>query len=164
MPEVFVAAGSNIRPRAHLRRAVAMMRETWPALAVSRAYSNKAVGFEGDDFVNLVVGFHTDLPLAAVLARLHAIETDCGRPRQAAKWAPRSMDLDVLLYGDTVGEFPGAVLPRPDLARRAYMLGPLAELAAELVHPTSGTTIGEMWAQFDRDGHEMVPVALEGDD
>jgi 2-amino-4-hydroxy-6-hydroxymethyldihydropteridine diphosphokinase len=164
MPEVFVAAGSNIRPRAHLRRAVAMMRETWPALAVSRAYSNKAVGFEGDDFVNLVVGFHTDLPLAAVLARLHAIETDCGRPRQAPKWAPRSMDLDVLLYGETVGEFPGAVLPRPDLARRPYMLGPLAELAPDFVHPTSGRTIGEMWAKFDRDDHEMVPVALEGDD
>jgi 2-amino-4-hydroxy-6-hydroxymethyldihydropteridine diphosphokinase len=164
MPEVFVAAGSNVRPRYHLRRALALMREAWPGLRVSGAYANKAVGFEGDDFINLVAGFVTDEPLAGLLMRLHAIETACGRPREAPKWAPRSMDLDVLLYGDTVGEFPGAVLPRPDLLRRPYMLGPLAELAPDLVHPVAGRSMAELWAELDRGGHEMVRVGLEGDD
>jgi 2-amino-4-hydroxy-6-hydroxymethyldihydropteridine diphosphokinase len=164
MPEVFVAAGSNIQPRARLRQAVALMREAWPDLRVSRAYSNKAVGFEGDDFINLVTGFHSDEPLSVLLERLHAIESACGRPRLAAKWAPRSMDLDVLLYGDTVGEFPGAVLPRADLAKRPYMLRPLAEIAADTVHPTTGKTLGDMWARFDSAGHQMVPVELEGED
>ena len=152
MPEVFVAAGSNIRPREHLRKALGLMREAWPALRVSRAYANRAVGFEGDDFVNLV------------LARLHAIESACGRARDAAKWAPRSMDLDVLLYGDVVGEFPGAVLPRKDLLRRPYMLGPMAEVGPEVVHPTERRRIGELWAEFDSAGHVMTPVSLdEGD-
>ena len=164
MPEVFVAAGSNIQPRARLRQALALMREAWPDLRASRAYSNKAVGFEGEDFINLVAGFSSDEPLPAVLERLHAIEAACGRPREAAKWAPRSMDLDVLLYGDAVGKFPGAVLPRPDLEKRPYMLGPLAEIAPDVLHPTSGRTLGEMWAQFDSAGHEMVPVDLEGRD
>ena len=164
MPEVFVAAGSNIRPREHLRKALGLMREAWPGLRVSRAYANKAVGFEGDDFVNLVVAFHTDETLAAVLDRLHAIEAACGRAREAAKWAPRSMDLDVLLYGDVVGEFPGAVLPRKDLLRRPYMLGPMAEIGPQVVHPTAGRRIGELWAEFDSAGHVMTPVSLdEGD-
>lgn len=164
MPEVYVAAGSNIRPRENLRRAVAMLRQTWPAMRSSRAYANPAVGFAGEDFVNLVVGFDTDAPLVDVLERLHAVEAACGREREAPKWAPRSMDLDVLLYGETVGEFPGAVLPRPDLVRRAYMLGPLAELAPDLEHPTLHRTIGELWQAFDREGHELRPVDLEGED
>jgi 2-amino-4-hydroxy-6-hydroxymethyldihydropteridine diphosphokinase len=69
------------------------------------------------------------------------------------------MDLDVLLFGDRVGEFPGAKLPRPDLLKRAYMLGPLAEIAPEVVHPTLGATIGELWQRFDRAAHALTPVA-----
>lgn len=164
MPEVFVAAGSNIRPRANLRRALELLRRTWPALKRSQAWRNPAVGFEGQDFVNLVIGFDTDLPLAAVLDRLHAAEEACGRPREAPKWAPRSMDLDVLLYGDAVGEFPGAVLPRPDLVRRPYMLGPMAEIAPGFVHPTLGRTMAELWAGFPKDDLVMTPVSLEDAD
>ena len=164
MPEVLVAAGSNVRPRENLRRAVSLMREAWPDLRLSGAYRNKAVGFEGDDFVNLVAGFDTDQPLAEVLAKLHRIEAACGRPREAPKWAPRSMDLDVLLYGDAVGEFPGAVLPRRDLLRRPYMLGPAAEVAPGFVHPTEGSTLAELWVMFDSKGHEMWPASLEDAD
>ena len=155
---VYVAAGSNVDPVANLRRAVAALRAAFPGAVVSRAYSNTAVGFEGEDFVNLVAGFDTDASLADVLAVLHAIEAQCGRPREAPKWAPRSMDLDVLLFGDRVGEFPGAKLPRPDLLKRAYMLGPLAEIAPDVVHPTLGVTIGELWQRFDRAAHPMTPV------
>lgn len=161
---VFVAAGSNVRPRHYLRRALGAMRESWPDLAVSRAYANQAVGFDGADFVNLVAGFSTTESLEAVIDRLRAIETDCDRPRDAPKWAPRSMDLDILLYGDEVGSFPGAVLPRPDLLRRPYMLGPLAELAPGLVHPVERRTMGELWAGFDTAGHALRPVALDADD
>lgn len=164
MPDVFVAAGSNVRPRHHLRHALSLMWEAWPDLRVSGAYANKAVGFEGEDFINLVTRFHTDQSLQELLEQLHRIEADCGRPREAPKWAPRSMDLDVLLYGDAVGEFPGAVLPRGDLLRRPYMLGPTAEIGPDVVHPTAGRTMSELWAEFDSAGHEMRPVSLEGED
>jgi 2-amino-4-hydroxy-6-hydroxymethyldihydropteridine diphosphokinase len=164
MPTVYVAAGSNIRPREHLRQALAMMRQAWPDLRVSPAYANKAVGFEGEDFINLVAGFDTDEPVEDVLARLHRIEAACGRPRAAAKWAPRSMDLDILMYGDVVGGFPGVILPRPDLLRRPYMLGPLADIAPDAVHPAECRPIRELWRQFDGDAHELRPVTLEGAD
>ena len=164
MPEVFVAAGSNVEPIANLRRALAMLRRHYPRLRRSRAWRNPAVGFQGDDFVNLVVAFATDEPLRTVLSRLHEAEAACGRARDAPRWAPRCMDLDVLLYGDRVSDEPGITLPRPDLVRRAYMLGPMAELAPSLTHPTLGLTMGELWERFDRDAHPMQEIedALPG--
>ena len=150
MTRVFVAAGGNIAPAVNLPRALGGLRKAFGELTVSPCYANAAVGFTGEDFHNLVVGFDTHLDLPEVLARLHSIEADCGRERDAPKWAPRAMDLDVLLFGEWVGDFPGAVLPRPDLLKRAYMLGPLADIAPELRHPVQGRTIGELWAAFDR--------------
>jgi len=157
---VFVAAGSNIDPERNLARACAEIAAFWPDVLFSRAYRNAAVGFDGPDFINLVLGFSTDQPLDLVLRRLQEIEMLCGRPRNAPKWASRAMDLDVLLYGDRVEKTPVYTLPRPDLLRRPYMLGPLAEIAADVMHPTANKSIGELWREFDRDGHAMVPVTL----
>ena len=158
MPEVYVAAGSNVAPEENLARAVAQLAREFPGARFSPWYRNRAVGFEGDDFINLVTGFSTAVPVPQVLERLHAIETACGRGRAAPRWAPRTMDLDVLLYGDLVCHEPGLELPRPDLLKRAYMLGPLAALAPEVVHPVAGLTIGELWRRFDRAAHPLEPL------
>jgi 2-amino-4-hydroxy-6-hydroxymethyldihydropteridine diphosphokinase len=157
---VFVAAGSNLEPEKNLARACAHIRDAWPDAVFSRAYRNVAVGFDGPDFINLVMGFTTGQPLDAVITRLRAIETQCGRPRFAPKWASRTMDLDVLLFGDRVEKTSEYTLPRPDLLKRPYMLGPLAEIAPEVIHPTAGKSIAQLWAAFDRDGHAMSPVEL----
>jgi 2-amino-4-hydroxy-6-hydroxymethyldihydropteridine diphosphokinase len=157
---VYVAAGSNVEAARHLAFAVRELEREFGALAVSNAYRNSAVGFQGPDFINLVVGFRTRLRLDEVIERLRAIERLCGRPADAPKWAPRTMDLDILLYGDLVQDEPGRKLPRPDLVRRAYMLGPLAEIAPELRHPTAGRTIAELWATFDRAAHPLHRVEL----
>ena len=159
--QVFVAAGSNLEPEKNLAHACAEMLHSWPDAKFSRAYRNVAVGFEGPDFINLVVGFSTAHPVDAVIARLRAIETRCGRPRYAPKWASRTMDLDVLLFGDLVVKTDDYTLPRPDLLKRPYMLGPLAEIAPDVVHPTEHRTIGELWEHFDRNGHEMTAVKLK---
>jgi len=159
MPEVYVAAGSNIEPQRHMQQAVAELAGTFPGVRFSSWYRNRAVGFDGEDFINLAAGFSTALPVHAVLERLHAIEGRCGRGRDAPRWAPRSMDLDVLLYGELVCEEPGLKLPRPDLVKRAYMLGPLAEIAPQLLHPTAGLTIGELWRRFDQGAHPLERLA-----
>src|SRR5262245_31027656 len=99
---VFVAAGSNVEPEKNLAAACAQIAHTWPDAFFSRAYRNAAVGFEGPDFVNLVVGFQAAQPLVSVIEKLRGIETNCVRPRYAPKWASRTMDLDVLLYGEVV--------------------------------------------------------------
>lgn len=158
MVDVYVSAGSNIEPERNLARALELLNAQYAPLRVSPAYRNRAVGFEGEDFINLVVGFTTSDPIARVREQLQAIEAQCGRPADAPKWAARTMDLDILLYGDQVSDEPGLRLPRPDLLKRAYMLGPLAELAPEVRHPTEGLTIGELWERFDRAAHPLIPV------
>jgi 2-amino-4-hydroxy-6-hydroxymethyldihydropteridine diphosphokinase len=158
---VFVAAGSNIEPLANLRRALDELVPHYPRLRCSRAYRNRAVGFVGDDFVNLVLGFETGDDVHRVVSHLHAAEAACGRERDAPRWAPRAMDLDVLLYGGLVCDEPGLKLPRPDLVRRAYMLGPMAELAPDLIHPVLGLTMRDLWAAFDRGAHGLQPVEFD---
>lgn len=160
MPDVFVAAGSNIDPLRHLSAALAGLERSYAPLTISPAYRNKAVGFEGDDFVNLVVAFHTTDSLERVRARLQEIETDCGRPRDAPKWAPRSMDLDILLYGNEVRNEPGLIIPRPDLVKRPYMLKPTCDIAPDREHPTAQRTMRELWEAFEGKAHEMTVVEL----
>ncbi len=160
MTRVFVAAGSNVEPVYNLQLAARELQRSFGAVDFSAAYRNAAVGFSGEDFINYVAGFDTDRDVHAVVAELQRIEGLCGRTREAPKWAPRSMDLDILLFGDRISDEPGLVLPRPDLLRRPYMLGPLAEIAGELMHPTAGRSIATLWAQFDRAAHPMTRVEL----
>jgi 2-amino-4-hydroxy-6-hydroxymethyldihydropteridine diphosphokinase len=165
VPEVFVAAGSNLQPRSHLRRALALLRTRWPRLRASRAYASRAAGIEGADFINLVVGFQADEPLPQVKAGLRQVEDACGRQRGSPGAAPGvSLDLDLLLYGDLAGEHDGTQLPRPELLKRPYMLGPLADLAPDLRHPALQSTIGELWARFEHADSMLTPVSLEDGD
>ena len=146
----------------HLPRALDHLERHFAPLRVSSAYANAAVGFDGDDFVNLVVGFETSLPVQEVIERLHEAEAACGRTRDAPRWGPRSMDLDILLFGDTVRAEPGLTLPRPDLLRRPYMLGPAAEIAPDLVHPTEHRKLAELWRDMQRrEPHGLRPVELD---
>lgn len=161
MIEVLVAAGSNVDPHANLRRALDVVARHYPGLRRSSAYQNASVGFAGRDFVNLAIGFETADDVRAVMVHLHEAEAACGRPRNAPKWAPRTMDLDVLLYGSLVCDEPGLVLPRPDLLRRAYMLGPAAEIAPDTVHPTLGVTLAELWREFPQQRHPLRIVPFD---
>jgi 2-amino-4-hydroxy-6-hydroxymethyldihydropteridine diphosphokinase len=159
MARAFIAAGSNVDPLPNLERAAGELRREFPGVRFSPWYRNRAAGFEGDDFVNFVAEIVSELPVSQLQARLQRIEMLCGRPREAPRWAPRTMDLDILLYDDLVCDEPQLKLPRPDLLKRAYMLGPLADLAPRLMHPTAGVTIGELWDRFDRAAHPLIPIA-----
>jgi 2-amino-4-hydroxy-6-hydroxymethyldihydropteridine diphosphokinase len=160
MADVYVAAGSNVEPEKNLARALDEIEQAFGALAISPAYRNPAVGFAGADFINLVLAFRTADPVSRVKQELERIETLCGRPRDAPKWAARTMDLDILMYDQLVCDVPGLILPRPDLLRRAFMLKPLADLAPGLRHPTENCTIGELWAAFPAADHSLVAVTI----
>jgi 2-amino-4-hydroxy-6-hydroxymethyldihydropteridine diphosphokinase len=160
MADVYVAAGSNVEPEKNLARALDEIERVFGALAISPAYRNPAVGFEGADFINLVVGLRTADPVSRVKQELERIEMLCGRPRDAPKWAPRTMDLDILMYDQLVSDTPGLIVPRPDLLRRAFMLKPLADVAPGLRHPTQRRTIGELWAEFPAADHSLVVVTI----
>lgn len=144
MPQVFVSIGSNVEPERHVRFAVNALRERFGGLAVSPVYRTAAVGFDGDDFLNLAVGFRTDESIERIDAALDAIESSAGRDRDGARFAPRTLDLDLLLYGDAVVDVAVDArrirVPRREITEYAFMLRPLADIAGDLVHPQEGRT------------------------
>jgi 2-amino-4-hydroxy-6-hydroxymethyldihydropteridine diphosphokinase len=156
--QVFVALGSNIDPAQRVLQAARALKDSFNDARFSACYRNPAFGFEGADFINAVTGFSTSLPIPSLLQLMRQIEAHCGRLPAAPKWAPRAMDLDLLLYGDEVGSGAGYTLPRPDLLKRVYMLGPLAQLAPDLVYPPSGPTIAELWARFPHAADALVAI------
>lgn len=161
MNDVYVAAGSNVEPGKYLARALRELAAAYGPLTLSPAYRNQAVGFTGDDFINLVVGFRTEDDVGQVRRQLQKIEAACDRPPDAPKWAPRTMDLDILLFGDLVSDAPGLKIPRPDLLKRPYMLRPIADIAPDVRHPLMGKTLRELWESFEGDAHSMVEVSLD---
>jgi 2-amino-4-hydroxy-6-hydroxymethyldihydropteridine diphosphokinase len=157
----YVSGGSNLDAERNLRLAARELKRVFPGARFSRCYRNRAVGFEGPDFLNFAVELPVTQGLAALKSELERIEALCGRPPGAKRWEPRAMDLDVLLYGDRVGEFDGLKLPRPSLLEWGFMLGPLAEIAPLLVHPVQRKSMAELWAGFDREANRLTPVDLD---
>jgi len=161
MTRVHVGVGSNIDRERNVRSGLASLVTTFGPLRVSRVFESVAVGFVGEPFFNLVVSFETTLPPASVALRLREIEFAHGRPAQAVKLAPRTLDLDLLLYGDVVAVTESFRIPREDVTRFAYVLWPLAELDGELRHPVDGRTFREIWADFPRaSAPGLAPVAF----
>jgi 2-amino-4-hydroxy-6-hydroxymethyldihydropteridine diphosphokinase len=158
--EVAVGVGSNVEPRRHVRAALDLLAERFGALDVSPVYSCPAVGFAGADFVNLVVAFATDEAIEDVQAGLRAIESACGRDRASSN-ASRTLDLDMLLYGDWVFASGKIRVPRADILDYAFVLRPLAELRPTGVHPTQGRTYSELWAAFSKPGQPLTAISLE---
>jgi 2-amino-4-hydroxy-6-hydroxymethyldihydropteridine diphosphokinase len=157
----YVSAGSNIDPLPNLRLAVAELRRRFGALRLSPVYRTPAVGFAGDDFLNLVLAFETSEPPADVVAELERLHALAGRQRGPNAFASRTLDLDLLLYGDAVIPEPPIKVPREDIRKYAFVLGPLADLAPGLVHPVTGETIGALWAAFDRQGQPLARVDVD---
>lgn len=150
---VFVALGSNLGDRAALLDAAVQALGALPGVRVVRRSSThvtKAVLPPEDptpqpDYLNAVVELATDTPPRALLTALKRIEVQLGR-KQTKRWAPREIDLDLLLWNDAVVNEPDFRLPHPGLASRRFVLAPLAELAPQLQHPVSRQTIAALLA------------------
>lgn len=158
---VCVGIGSNIEPERNIRRALTELRRRFGPLTVSPIYANPAFGFIGADFWNLAVKFATRLPLVELAGQLREIEARHPEERhKAAKYTSRALDLDLLLYGDQVADHNGVRVPRPGIARHAFVLRPLAEIAGDYQHPLLGLTLAELWARFDQSRASLRPVML----
>jgi 2-amino-4-hydroxy-6-hydroxymethyldihydropteridine diphosphokinase len=152
MTRVFVGVGSNVDRESSIRAGIAELGVRFGSLELSPVYENPAVGFVGDNFYNLVAAFETELAPTAVDRILHDIEHRHGRSRNPAGLAPRTLDLDLLLYGDLVLQQGTTRVPRGDIDRYAFVLRPLADIAGNMRHPVTGRTFGEMWSEFGNEG------------
>ncbi|MBI2993154.1 MAG: 2-amino-4-hydroxy-6-hydroxymethyldihydropteridine diphosphokinase [Gammaproteobacteria bacterium] len=163
MARVFVAIGSNVDRAVSVRAGVRALRQAFGDLTISPVYESRAVGFEGDDFYNLVVAFDTDHGPREVAGMLDEIEQRFARERSAPRFAPRALDLDLLLYNNLVAHDRDLDLPREDIGMYAFVLRPLAEIAGERRHPVTGQRFAELWAGFDRNSQYLLPVKLDFD-
>ena len=141
MTRVFLGLGSNQMPVGNLQAGLAELRQRYQVVGESPWYVSPAVGFDGPDFINLVIEIETDLSLGILSQQLKSLETEFGRPDDAVKFSSRNLDIDILLYGQAVGTFGRVTLPRKDIYKYAFVLHPLLDLSPELLCPETGKPV-----------------------
>jgi 2-amino-4-hydroxy-6-hydroxymethyldihydropteridine diphosphokinase len=154
MVNAYIGLGSNLdNPKGHVKQALEELRslpQSQLRLA-SKLYLSKPVGPQDqDDFINAVVLLVTALEPLALLDELQAIEQQHQRVRER-HWGPRTLDLDLLLFGDQRIQHPRLTVPHAELSKRDFVIGPLLELCPELVLP-DGTLVQELLQQCPIDG------------
>lgn len=168
MPGCWISVGSNLDRENSVRGGVQDLQQRFGELAISPIYESQAIGCDGPPFLNLVVGIRTPLAVSAINALLRAIEDAHGRVRGGDKFAPRTLDLDLLTYGEMVGTIDGYRLPRGELLDYAFVLAPLAVVAPDERHPELGVSYRRLWADFDLAARgqpppRRIPFALDLD-
>ena len=143
MQQVFVSIGSNIDPRNNIEEARIILGNLFDC-TFSGLYETRAEGFEGNDFINSVVGFETDLQLTELRDKLKQIEKKMGRTEIQKGMSDRIIDLDIILYGDQVIEDDDFDIPSKDIENYLFVLEPLAEIAGARHHPILNNTYSEM--------------------
>lgn len=158
--QVYLSLGSNINRQHNIHAALDALANQFGALQISSVYESKSVGFNGSNFFNLVVGITPNLSIPALSDALKKIEDDNGRSRQGPKFSPRTLDIDILTYGDFVGidGDSGIVLPRAEITQNAFVLLPLTEIAPEQKHPQLQQTYAKLWQVYDKKSQSLWPV------
>jgi len=175
--DIFIGIGSNIEPQKNVSKTIERLRLRFPSIVFSRTFESESVGFNGDNFLNLVAKFEakdldlnrsspSDLvaqyassvdQLSFLIGQLKEIEIQLGRKKGGKKFSARNIDIDVLLFGDLQIDKP-VELPRGEILGNAYVLWPLSELAPDLRHPESDKTYAEYWEEFDKTLQKLEPT------
>ncbi len=156
MTQVYLGIGSNIDREASVRNGLTTLKSLYGELQVSPVYESKAFGFDGDDFYNLVVGFETDVDIDKMETQLKEIEHQSGRKQGELSYSPRTLDIDLLLYGDLICD--KHELPRVGIIKYAFVLKPLCDIAPDLMHPVENKKMSELWGNFKETNQEINKI------
>lgn len=151
MAQVYLSLGSNIDPHHYIVAGLDALTVQFGELAISPVYESVPVGFDGDNFLNLVVGIRTSLPVGELSQQLKQIEDAYGRDRTGSRFTGITLDIDILTYGDCIGVIDGVTLPRGEVLRNAFVLLPLSELAPAARHAQTGQTFAALWRNYHSD-------------
>ena len=157
----YLSLGSNINAEANIRSAMHALQTDFIDVSFSPVYRCPAVGFEGDDFINLAARIITELKPLELRNYLADLENQHHRDRTAPRWSSRTLDIDILLYDDLYLVSPVLEIPRREILTAAFSLKPLADLAPDLVHPVTRERIGELWSRFPRDEGGLRQIVFE---
>src|SRR5690554_461552 len=159
MSRVYISIGTNIERYRHVTAALDALAGWFGELKISPVYESESVGFDGSDFLNLVVGIDTEVSVGELSRRFKQLEADHGRTRSAPKFSPRTLDLDILTYDDSVGLVDGVELPRAEILKNAFVLRPLADIAGPEKHPVCLRSYQQLWHDYQRD-QKLWPVGF----
>ena len=160
MSTAYLGLGSNVNAHEHIAAGIAALRHTFSNVCLSPLYQSPAVGFEGDDFLNLVASIETSLEPVELKQYLNDLEDRYGRKRNVAKFSDRTLDIDILLYDDLYIISPALKIPRAEIMTFAHVLKPLADLAPNLLHPICRKTISEIWQAYPGDRNALREIDL----
>ena len=160
MMRVFLGLGSNLAREKNICAGLAALKDLFGELIISPVYESESVGFKGSHFYNLVVSANTNLTLIQLSEALKKIEDENGRVRTGPKFGPRTLDIDILTYGDFVGVEAGIELPRAEITQNAFVLLPLSEIAPDEIHPQLQKTYAELWANYDKTSQSLWVINL----
>lgn len=146
MAQIFIGVGSSINRRENIREGILLLKNIFGEVRLSDVFESEAVGFEGGNFYNLVVEINSDLSVESLMCTLKTIEVQQGRPENSIKYAPRTLDLDLLLYDQHIDSVSN--IPRAEITENAFVLQPLAQLAPTLKHPILGVSYQHLWSQY----------------
>jgi len=157
--DIFIGIGSNINPKENISQACNLLEKKFPSIKFSRVFESASIGFDGDNFLNLAgqFDFNEVESLDELITSLKKIENQLGRQRGEKKFSARTIDIDVLLFGDLITNSP-IELPRGEILENAYVLWPLSELAPDLKHPVNGKSYRELWDGFDKSLQNLAPL------
>ncbi|SOB76804.1 2-amino-4-hydroxy-6-hydroxymethyldihydropteridinediphosphokinase [Marinobacter sp. LV10R510-11A] len=154
---VYISIGTNIDRERYVRAALDALAGWFGELGISPVYESEAVGFDGSPFLNLVVGVKTSLSVGELSRQFKQLEAENGRRPEAPKFSARTLDLDILTYGEAVGRMDGVELPRSEILNNAFVLRPLADLVPTVKHPVCRKSYLELWQNYNT-GQKLWPV------
>jgi len=155
---VALSLGSNMEPAVNIRSCLDALLLKFNDLSLSSVFESEAIGFQGDNFLNMVVTFETDMSLELLINTVKKIEDDCGRDRNQPRFSGRTLDIDVLVYGKRSGTDSGIKLPRPEITENAFVLWPLSQLSEQRQHPVLKQSYKQLWKDYDKTSQNLWPV------
>lgn len=163
MALVTVSLGSNIDAERHLQLAVRALHQRFKPVKLSPVYQTEAVGFEGDDFLNLVASFDSNEKPQTLGRALKSIEDDIGRDRDQPRFSARVIDLDLLTVDDLVVDDEGVQIPRHEITENAFVLKPLSDIHGDLIHPVLKQAYAELWKNMEPESGRIELYSMHFD-
>ncbi|CAB1274135.1 2-amino-4-hydroxy-6-hydroxymethyldihydropteridine diphosphokinase [Candidatus Nitrosacidococcus tergens] len=162
MARAYVSIGSNIEKEKNIRASIYLLQNRYSPLTISQIFESESIGFQGDNFYNLVVGFNTTESVEDLVSYFNKIEQLCGRKQNGTRFSSRPLDLDLLLYDDLILNLqqPKVQIPREDIIHYAFVLQPLAEIAPNEVHPILKKPYMELWHSFNKSLSSLWPIEI----
>lgn len=156
MAQIFIGIGSSINRQENIQLGIQALQTVFGELIISSVYESEAVGFKGGNFYNLVVSFTSLLDAKQIILKLKEIELQQGRPKKTIKFAPRTIDLDLLLHDQSVNS--DIDLPRAEILTNAFVLQPLAEIAPHITHPILNESYQALWDKFPKGQQKLWKI------